>query len=555
VSVVIPAHGGQHRLDLTLAALSEQTYPGSLTEVVVVDDGSEPALRLPEIRPENTRIILSPPDGRGAGHAMNAGIEVAEGEIIQRLDADMVICREHLEALMRWQHLTDYLVTIGGKKFTPEPDLTAGQVRDAVRDGELETLFDPSELVSSSTEETIRRLDGLRSSKNPYQVCTGPTVSVRRALLNEVRGFDAKVIRGQDTEFAYRLAQAGVVFIPDAEARAVHLGLPAQRGEHRESIVRLVETHLAQKVPLRRDLRKERARRWLVPYVEIVLDVTGAGEREARASVVAALGGTLPDVVVTLPGPWSGLRHTAPGDPSFELALLRDGFAHDPRVRLTGEAAPTAAPAPFRFTCPLDLHLAPDSLERMTKAMTEERLGVLVVTFPDGRTARLERTEAVARARLLLGLGDNAGDHDSGRHSDGDMAIDGAADVDDVADAGDVDVAGTVDGVADADHVGVVGDADGVAEIVRVIDETHGVRYALAKEFWPETSAPERTIPRDDRPESPKPAMQSSDRPEPQPKSQPESQPAPSPADQSGARKSTPAPSVRGRLGGMFRRS
>ncbi len=493
VSVVIPAHGGQHRLDLTLAALSEQTYPSSLTEVVVVDDGSEPPLRLPEIRPENTRIIPSPPGGRGAGHAMNAGIAVAEGEIVQRLDADMVICREHLEALVRWQHLTDYLVTIGGKKFTPEPALTPGQVRDAVRDGELETLFDPSALVSSSTEETIRRLNGLRSSKNPYQVCTGPTVSVRRALLNEVRGFDAQVIRGQDTEFAYRLAQAGAVFVPDAEARAVHLGLPAQRGEHRESIVRLVETHLAQKVPLRRDLRKERARRWLVPYVEIVLDVTGAGERESRAAVMAALGGTLTDVAVTLPGPWSGLGHAAPGDPSFELALLRDGFAHDPRVRLAGEAAPTAAPAPFRYTGPLDPHLARDSLERMTKVMTEERLGLLVITFPDGRTARLERTEAVARARLLLAplpKSDNDGDN-------------------------------------------------GLDEIIGVIDETHGVRHALAKEFWPETSTPERAIPAKDGPE---------------PRT-----PTPSPSNVPGSQKAAPAPSdqpsARSRLSGIFRRT
>ena len=56
-SVVIPARGAQHRLDLTLAALAAQTYPASLTEVIVVDDGSSPPLRLPEIRPENTRII------------------------------------------------------------------------------------------------------------------------------------------------------------------------------------------------------------------------------------------------------------------------------------------------------------------------------------------------------------------------------------------------------------------------------------------------------------------------------------------------------------------
>ncbi len=65
VSVVVPAHGGQRILDLALASLSAQTYPAHLTEVVVVDDGSLPPLRLPAIRPENTRIIRSGPGGWG----------------------------------------------------------------------------------------------------------------------------------------------------------------------------------------------------------------------------------------------------------------------------------------------------------------------------------------------------------------------------------------------------------------------------------------------------------------------------------------------------------
>src|SRR5262245_18516167 len=56
VSVLVPAHGDQERLDLTLASLAAQSYPGHLTEVVVVDDGSDPPLRLPPIRPERTRL-------------------------------------------------------------------------------------------------------------------------------------------------------------------------------------------------------------------------------------------------------------------------------------------------------------------------------------------------------------------------------------------------------------------------------------------------------------------------------------------------------------------
>ncbi|MCW2882949.1 MAG: glycosyltransferase-like protein [Sphaerisporangium sp.] len=440
VSVVIPAYGGQHRLDLTLAALATQTYPSGLMEVIVVDDGTEPPLRLPGIRPENTRVVPGAPGGWGTAHALNTGVRLADGEIVQRIDADMVVCREHIEALMRWHHLTDYVVTIGAKVFVQEPELTAAEVRAAVSQGALDTLFDMSRAVPSSTEATIRRLDGLRASRNPYHVCTGPTVSFRRALFYRVGGLDPQVLRGEDTEFAYRLAMSGAVFVPDMEARAVHLGLPAQRVD-KEATVRVVSPFLANRVPLRRDLRKEPGRRWLVPYAEVVLDAEGSTEPEVRAAVTAALGGSLPDVVVTLVGPWAELpedRHRVLDDPDFEMRLVDEQFRYDGSVRLAPSVAPDPAPVPFRYTGPVDVPLGRRSLELMIKAMNGERSGLLVVEFPDGRTARLERTDALNRARLLAAPGE---------------------------------------------------------DLAEVIEQTHGVRRGAAADFWPAGPRPREPKP------------------------------------------------------------
>jgi hypothetical protein len=352
--------------------------------------------------------VVAPPGGWGASHALNTGAAAATGDIVQRLDADMVICREHIEALMRWHHLTDQVVTIGGKVFAEEAPLTPGQVRAAVAAGELDALFDMSRAVPSSTEATIRRLDGLRASKNPYHVCTGPTVSFRRELFLRLGGFDPEVRRGQDTEFAYRLAMSGAVFVPDLAARAVHLGLPAQRVDA-DTIVRVVTPYLAHRVPLRRDLRKEPGRRWLVPYVEVVLDAADSSEPDARAAVTAALGGTLPDVQVTLLGPWPGLdrsRHPVLGDPSAETRLIQEQFRHDPGVHLATTPARDPSPVPFRYTGPIDVPLAPRSLESMIESLTGERAGLLVVDHPDGRRSRLERTDAVNRARPLTTPGE-----------------------------------------------------------------------------------------------------------------------------------------------------
>uniref|UniRef100_UPI0013B46150 glycosyltransferase n=1 Tax=Nonomuraea lactucae TaxID=2249762 RepID=UPI0013B46150 len=70
VSVIVPAYGGQDKLDLVLAALARQTYPAGLTEVVVVDNGSSPPLRLPADRPPGARLIVC--DAPGRASARNA---------------------------------------------------------------------------------------------------------------------------------------------------------------------------------------------------------------------------------------------------------------------------------------------------------------------------------------------------------------------------------------------------------------------------------------------------------------------------------------------------
>ncbi len=432
VSVVIPAHGGQHRLDLTLAALAAQTYPGHLMEVIVVDDGSDPPLRLPEIVPSNTRIVPAAPEGWGIAHALNTGAAHAEGQIIQRLDADMIVWPEHIEALARWHHLTDYLVAIGAKRFVEDRELSAARLYDRARAGSLEEVFDLSKALASSTEQTISRTNGLRTSRNPYHVCTGPTVSMWRETFHAVGGIDPGVLRGEDTEFAYRLATHGVVFVPDMAARAVHLGLPAQRRD-RQRVVRAVAPYLAHRVPLRRDLRKDRGRRWLVPYVEVVVHVD-TGEEQVRRAVSAALDGSITDVLVTLVAPWSQLpegRRPVLDDPSFELRLMREYFAHDERVRLADEVSPPPGPTPFRYTGPASVPLAHDSLERMIAAVQNDRAGMLVIDLGDDGSATLERAEALGRARLL-----------------------------------------------------------GADDVVTSIKTTHGVRHGGRAEFWPVRTAP-----------------------------------------------------------------
>ena len=84
VSVVVPAYRAERFLGAALDSVDRQTYPH--VELIVVDDGSDDASA--EIADAHTgaRVLREP--HRGVSAARNAGIEVAQGELVAFLDAD-----------------------------------------------------------------------------------------------------------------------------------------------------------------------------------------------------------------------------------------------------------------------------------------------------------------------------------------------------------------------------------------------------------------------------------------------------------------------------------
>ncbi|MFG3436267.1 glycosyltransferase [Nonomuraea sp. NPDC047897] len=462
VTVVIPAHDRQRTLDLTLAALSAQSYPAELMDVVVVDDGSAPPLRLPETVPGGTKLIASPPGGWGRAWALQAGLEAATGEVVLVLDADMVPHREHVEAQLRWHHLAPYVVTLGWIDFTVADRLPSPErVRAAVRDGGADGLFPLSPHRHDWAEKIIRDHDGLRSAPSSLatRIHVGATAAYPAALLRSVGGLDTSLVLAEDTELGYRLTQAGAVFVPDPEARAWHLGLPTAMRDM-AALKRYNDPYVADRVPYRRYLRAEPGRQWLVPYVDAV--VPAGPYEDVRATVDGLLAGSLPDVRVTVEGPWASLgagRRSPLRDPDLDLRLVHATFEHDARVRLSdpatarpagrtapwpadqaacpadqaghpadqaGHPADQAGPplcgpvrrpagpervvAPFRLTVPPGWVPRADAVERLVARLEEADGGVLCLALDETEqgvlVARLERTSALSRAVLVAEPGE-----------------------------------------------------------------------------------------------------------------------------------------------------
>ncbi|MEV8635896.1 glycosyltransferase [Streptosporangium sp. NPDC051023] len=435
VSVVVPAYGGQDKLDLVLAGLAGQTYPADLTEVIVVDNGSDPPLRLPDLRPVNTRMVACPTPGRA--HARNAGLRAATGDVVHWLDSDVVLDRGSVEAHMRWHHAAPYLVVTGYLRFTPAP-LPAPEAVAAARD--LAELFEPAE-PHAWLVDLIERTDGL--TDNPHRAFSlhvGGATSVNAALLAKAGPMDTDLVLGQDTEMGYRLAQAGAVFVPEPLARAFHLG-PTMRMRGKAPIDRVSHAFVADRIPAYRWLRSHPARQWKVPYLEVVVEPVGGeagdggahGYDEVRATVDAVLAGTVPDVVVTLPGPWDrvGAEDRAPlRNPDLDLVLIRGHYAHDARVRFTlasprpgGSAEPYPADGdgrlwaavPYRLRLPAGWTPGEDSLARLLDLAGEGGYGLVSVLLaedpgPGVVAARLERAAAFARATIVRAEGERLDD-------------------------------------------------------------------------------------------------------------------------------------------------
>lgn len=411
VSVVVPAHRAEATLPYTLASLAAQTYPAELLEVVVVDDGTEPSLELPRIRPDRTRVVATK-ESWGRAHACHVGALAADGDVLHWLDADMLLYHDEVEAQLRWHHLLDYAVVLGHKTFVDVapgmPDVES--VLRTVQDGRAADLF-PDRWTSPHdwVEEHIQRYDGLTANAaKSYLVHVGASASVGRALYLEAGGMDESLKLGEDVELGYRLSQQGAVFVPDVEARSWHLGRSTLM-QQQESVNRYNRPFVTDRIADMRHWRA-RGRSYSVPWVEVVVDATDRSFEEVRHSVNGCLAGTAADVTVLVTAPWGRLddeRRSPLLDPDRDLRMLRAELAGDARVRMVEEVAATAFPATYRLRLPAGWTPGRDSLRRLAYEMARRDRGLVSLLMPDGQVARLERTSAFHRAMRLTDAGED----------------------------------------------------------------------------------------------------------------------------------------------------
>lgn len=418
VTVVIPGYNAHRTLPLTLASLARQTYPRELMDVVVVDNGSQSRLELPELRPERTRLIHAE-ETWGSAYSVAVAADAAEGEVILRLDSDMVVYRDHVEAQMRWHHLIDYAVVLGHKMFVdpaerPDAVPTPAEIAEATARGASAQLF-PG--MAATRHEWIERVfeqteDLNEAGLTAWKVHVGATGSMHRAVFFEAGGMDTDLKLGSDTEVGYRLAQAGAVFIPDHEARSWHVG-STNIMRNAEATRRFNTPFMADRIGQLRYRTATPGRHYSVPRLQVSVDVSEATYEQAQATLDGVLGNVDVDLLVHCIGPWHVLddsRRSVVNDPLRELRMIEAGYRGDARVRLVESAPASVFPSPYSLRIPAGWRPRPGTLGVLLEQLTDRDLGRESVLMPDASVAVLELTAATARLERLIRDGEDRDD-------------------------------------------------------------------------------------------------------------------------------------------------
>jgi glycosyltransferase involved in cell wall biosynthesis len=196
VSVIIAARNRPAPLLQLLDCLEKQNHESF--EVIVVDDGSSPAL--PVDATSTRRVIRT--EGVERSRARNLGVAAATGRIVLFLDDDLTVdddfIRRHWDARSTWPG-----ALVVGRIELPEAMIES-----------------PFGRFRQKLERTgIPPARGPVASKN---FCTAANMSVPVDIFLQLGGFQPAMVSGEDQDFAMRFSATGgtIVFVP--EATAIH---------------------------------------------------------------------------------------------------------------------------------------------------------------------------------------------------------------------------------------------------------------------------------------------------------------------------------------------
>ena len=415
VAVVIACRGGQEKLDLTLASIAAQSYPAKLINVYVVDDGSQPPLRLPKIKPVNTKLLRYENKGESWGktRAINSVASKLKENIFWFVDADMVFDPDHLAHHMKWHHDSDDYVVLGWKRFVKSWNYSPTELKRALdQDGFME-LHDEN----WGKELWEARADRTNDLKNPgfegFRNFVGATFTITSKRWNELGGYNSDLITGEDTELGWRIQQQGLRTVIDRQAHSWHLGYSTIE-ENKEELSRHNNPLLSQLIPELKSIRSESESKYLVANYEVILDVRNSNLAQIinlKKELLEA-SGTQADLILL--GNWNDLRlrYSPVSDQYLQLREIYNWLKGDSQYRFAHIDAEsnlriedileffTLSSTPIHIFAEADGNM---NLKDLSDYLKSSELGLIGLANNQDRRAFALLTSALARAKRTKG--------------------------------------------------------------------------------------------------------------------------------------------------------
>lgn len=389
VSVIMPSYQTPAAmLARTLAALERQTYPRHLFEVVFVDDGSNPPLRLPN-SPLDIKIVRQERRGFGIARARNRGARAARHDILLFLDSDMLVEADWLLQHARWHHAVADALTVGRRANVAADDLDAHAIR--AQQGDLCAVFAGRSLDPPSADANLLRTNGLTTRADDlFRVVDGADFGIGKAFYWAIGGTDESFSRWgmEDIELGYRAFAHGGLLVP-MPVWSWHQGRYAEGRADKDRSYLMARGKAAHLIahPDFRDPSSGRV--YAVPQVVATIAVGAAPPELVVGTVACVLADSFRDVVARV--------ELSASDDGETLAWLRDVFDPDPRVQVapSGSALAAMPAAAHHVELPAGV-MARNPIGRLLR-----QLGCAVaaqVDLGDGRRVVITRAWALHRA-------------------------------------------------------------------------------------------------------------------------------------------------------------
>lgn len=188
VSVIIPTCGRAERLAALLTSLAAQTWPRGDMEIIVAQDGSDAAAKAEVQRfMQCTRrnVFMVAHERCSAAATRNLGARRARGDFLLFIDDD---CTAH----RRW---------VEQAVFTLQCDPALGAVASRIISG--------SDRFFARVHDHARYYPSLTYRPGERRFACGCAMGIRRAVFEQLGGFDETIRTGEDEDLGLRMQEQG----------------------------------------------------------------------------------------------------------------------------------------------------------------------------------------------------------------------------------------------------------------------------------------------------------------------------------------------------------